>query len=296
MWISQELIDVLNAGKAPLPKAGNGRPFSYSDPLIELLLMMRHLYKLPLRQLIGFAKSFFAPLGLRVGLPNFSTLSRRGERLNIHLDALNPSCGPIHIAIDSTGLKVYAEGEWKVRQHGIGKRRTWRKITFAVDLNTFETHAVVMTENNVHDCVSGIEALNLIEGNVTSVRGDGAYDTEDMRATIQEMGATPVIPPREGAVAHPEQPNLAERNAALQFMTEKMAEGLTLIDARKAWKVSVGYHQRSKVETHMYRFKNTFGDKFQARTFENQGTEILLKTKLLNRLTRIGMPKILKVA
>ena len=75
-----------------------------------------------------------------------------------------------------------------------------------------------------------------------------------------------------------------------------LAKGLPLQDARKAWKQSAGYHKRSLVETHMYRFKNSFWEKLQSRHFENQAKEVFLKTKLLNRMTAIGMPEIKKVA
>ena len=139
LWIHEDLIKDLNDGKVQPPEGGNGRPFEFPDALIELLLMVRTVYKFPLRQTIGLAKDLFPAMGLnmeKVGIPHFSTLSRRAHTLKVALDPI-ASKGPLNLALDSTGLKVYGEGEWKVRQHGVGKRRTWRKIHFAVDIDSF---------------------------------------------------------------------------------------------------------------------------------------------------------------
>lgn len=296
LWIDEDLISDLNAGRVHLPVGENGRPFEFPDVLIELLLMIRTVYKMPLRQTVGLAKSLFPHMGLeKVGLPHFSTLSRRAHKLEISLDPIS-SKGPLHLALDSTGLKVYGEGEWKVRQHGVGKRRTWRKVHFAIDTKTFKVHAVVISTNEMHDSHAGEKLLDLVGEDIECVLGDGAYDTKSMRKKVKERGAVPIIPPREDAIIHPKDPHLKERNEALQFIKEDLDKGLSLQDARKAWKKSAGYHQRSLVETHMYRFKNAFSEKLQSRLFENQAAEIFLKTKLLNRMTAIGMPEIKKVA
>lgn len=296
LWIDEDLISDLNAGRVQLPVGGNGRPFEFPDVLIELLLMIRTVYKMPLRQTVGLAKSLFLHMGLgKVGLPHFSTLSRRAHKLEISLDPIF-SKGALHLAIDSTGLKVYGEGEWKVRQHGVGKRRTWRKVHFAINTETFKVHGVVVSTNEMHDSHAGEKLLDLVGEDIECVLGDGAYDIKSMRKKVKERGAVPIIPPREDAIIHPKDPHLKERNEALQFIKEGLDKGLSLKDARKAWKKATGYHQRSLVETHMYRFKNAFSDKLQSRLFENQAAEIFLKTKLLNRMTAIGMPEIKKVA
>ena len=298
LWVDEDLIKDLNNGKVLPPEGGNGRPFEFPDALIQLLLMARTVYKFPLRQTIGLAKDLFPVMGLdveKVGIPHFSTLSRRAGTLKVALDPI-ASKGPLNLALDSTGLKVYGEGEWKVRQHGVGKRRTWRKIHFAIDTNTFMVHAVVVSTNDMHDSHGGTQLIDLVEGDIESARGDGAYDTATMRKKIKERGAVPIIPPREDAKPHPDNPDLKERDEAIQFIEDGLAKGMTLQEARKAWKQSAGYHKRSLVETHMHRFKNAFSDKLQSRRFENQATEVFLKTKLLNRMTAIGMPEIKKVA
>jgi hypothetical protein len=294
LWVDEAYIRQLNENAVKLPPS-KGRPFTFPDGLIELLLMIRHAFHQPLRQTIGFAKSLLPQMGLTIELPHFATLSRRAKTLPVTLD-LPKANGPVHLALDSTGLKVYGEGEWKTRQHGVGKRRTWRKMHVAVDVKTMEVHAVTLSTNDVHDSDKVEEMLDSVTTPIASVRGDGAYDMEKTYACIRQKTAKSTIPPREDAVIHSDNPNLAERNQVLRFINDKMAEGMTKEEARAAWKRESGYHQRSKVETHMFRFKNTFSGRLQARSIERQKTEILLKTKMLNRLTRIGLPKIQKIA
>src|SRR5262249_57535505 len=83
-------------------------------------------------------------------VPSYSTLSRRAAELLIALGAL-PRSTPLHLVIDSSGFKVYGEGEWKVRQHGWSKRRTWRKLHLAVDEATGEIVAAVASEPGTSD-------------------------------------------------------------------------------------------------------------------------------------------------
>ena len=104
-----------------------GAQFVYSDPTIEWILTMRVLLRLPLRQTQGFIQSLLDLMGLAVAVPDYSTLSRRHGSLAVVLPSKRPD-QPMHLVVDSTGLKVYGEGEWKVRQHGWTKRRTWRKL------------------------------------------------------------------------------------------------------------------------------------------------------------------------
>ena len=115
----------------------------------------------------------------------------------------------MHLVIDSTGLKVYGEGEWKQRIHGKQKRRTWRKLHLAVDSDTGLVTAATLTDNTSGDG-SQVEPLleeTLSEGSETKgsettlerVGADGAYDTFDVYDVIGDYGATPVIPPQKNA-------------------------------------------------------------------------------------------------
>ena len=103
-----------------------GAQFVYSDRTIEWMLTMRVLLRLPLRQTQGFIQSLLGLMRLALAVPDYSTLSRRQGPLAVVLPKKRLD-EPMHLVVDSTGLKVYGEGEWKARQHGWTKRRTWRK-------------------------------------------------------------------------------------------------------------------------------------------------------------------------
>src|SRR5262252_8097587 len=122
-----------------------GAQYHYADTAISCVLTLRAVYHLALRAAEGLARSVFALLAVSLPVPSYSTLSRRAAELPVALGAL-PRSTPLHLVIDSSGFKVYGEGEWKVRQHGWSKRRTWRKLHLAVDEATGEIVAAVASE------------------------------------------------------------------------------------------------------------------------------------------------------
>jgi hypothetical protein len=195
----------------------------------------------------------------------------------------------LDLALDSTGLKVYGEGEWKVRKHGASKRRTWRKLHIGIDVQTQEMVSVVLSGNNASDGAVGRE---IVKGKkIKSFRGDGGYDDLGLR---QELGAEveQIVPPpknaviREGRAKKPLPPYLHQRNEAVAAIKEK---------GRKEWKKERGYHKRSLNEVAMFRYKTTFTDRMQGRKIENQSKEVEIKCFILNKHLRQGMPQSYKV-
>lgn len=230
-----------------------GRPLIYSDRVIQMLLTLKSVYRLPLRALQGFATSL-QYLGMpELLVPNYSTLSRRAKSLQVTLPVLRNPGEAVHLLVDSTGLKLFGEGEWKVRKHGYSKRRSWRKVHLALDAKTRQVCAVLMTHRNVDDASILPELLELLEQlplgtKVDIVGGDGAYDTKVARAAIAEYGALASIPPVEGAVHWPsDQAGALERNAAIDHIAQS---------GKQDWKNKTGYHCRSLVENLMYRLKH----------------------------------------
>jgi hypothetical protein len=260
---------------------GRGLSKTFSDAALQVCLMLRLVYKLPLRGLEGFVNSLFELLRLPLKSPDFSVFSKRGRHLRVLLPRQLPA-GPLHIVVDSTGLKVFGEGEWKVRQHGVGKRRTWRKLHLGVDAVTLEVVAVELTEAGVADpdvlpaLLAQVEDEDAVIGQVS---GDGAYDTRGCYDAIAERQAQPCIPPRETAVpweeSHP-------RTAAVTACREL---------GRATWKQAVGYHRRSVVETAMYRYKQLIGPHLRARLVSTQQCEAYVAVAVLNRMNRLGMPE-----
>jgi len=202
--------------------------------------------------------------------------------------------------VDSTGLKIYGEGEWKVRQHGWSKRRRWLKLHLAIDAKTQEPVATVVSSDDVSDDEAFSYVLDEIEAQLASVGGDGAYDKARVREKIEQRGAEPRIPPRRGARVQSEKSGatdarrraLDKRDAAIRRIEQLQREKTNgdLGEARKIWKQETGYHQRSKAETAMYRYKTIFGGAVRARKFENQTKEICINVAALAKMTRLGIP------
>lgn len=193
--------------------------------------------------------------------------------------------------MDSTGLKVYGEGEWKVRKHGAGKHRTWRKLHLGVDEETGYIHAEALTENGKGDGdgQQTKDLLDQVKVKVDRFSGDGAYDTRDVWAELKERKIEGIIPPQKNAVYWTDgDGNLLDiqRNHILEIIDQI---------GRKEWKEQSDYHRRSKSETAMMRFKLIMGSTLYSRIFEKQKTETSIKIKCLNKMTRIGMPISVKV-
>jgi len=279
LWVHEDVLRAWKAApEAVRPRGGQKR---YSDGAIECLLMVKGVYHLAYRQTEGFAGSLSKLLGVALPIPDYSTLNRRAKTLKVDL----PRCekGPIHAVLDSTGLKVYGEGEWKVRQHGYSKRRTWRKLHLSVDEATGEIEAELLTGAGVDDAEAAGGLLKQTQAEIQQLSGDGAYDKEKVYKAAAAKGVSKItIPPRRDAVLWEEHgPDPHPRNENLRRIWEC---------GRKEWKEESGYHRRSLAETAMFRFKTIFGDHLNAREAKRQKTEARVKCAALNRMTRLGMP------
>jgi hypothetical protein len=214
--------------------------------------------------------------------PDYSTMSRREKRLTVEIKA-RPSRGGLHLLVDSTGIKMLSDGEWKTRKHGAEYRRQWRKVHLGIDAETLEIRAIEVTDNGVGDAPMLPELLRQIpaEEEVLSVSGDGAYDTQGCHNAIAERGAEAVIPTRKNAQPwKAKRPGAATRNETLRA-TNRLG--------RAIWKQWSGYHRRSLVETKMRCFK-LLGERVMARTFERQVVELQVRAAVLNRFTHLGTP------
>jgi hypothetical protein len=261
----------------PAPTGKRGAPFQYSDTAIQALLTLKAVFDLPYRMVEGLAGSIVQWMGVALSIPDHTLMSRRAKTLSVMIPRRSRS-GPIDVVVDSTGLKVYGEGEWKVRQHGAGKRRTWRKVHLAIDADVKDVLAVEVTTEQWTDSEVFAGLLEQMDDPIGHVRGDGAYDTHDVYTAAGERGAEVTIPPRANAVPWtPDHP----RTQALAAIA---AQGLP------AWKQAVGYHRRSLAENAMYRFKQLLGDRLASRLFETQVTEVQVRVAALNVMTYLGMP------
>lgn len=133
-----------------LPTGRRGRRQSYSAAAIQTCLTLKVLFGFALRQTTGFVESLLRLAGLAWSVPDFSTLSRRQKSLTVDIP-YHSSDGPLHLLIDSTGIKVEGEGEWHTRKHGASKHRIWRKLHIGIDESSLEIRAVEITGHDVGD-------------------------------------------------------------------------------------------------------------------------------------------------
>ena len=172
----------------------------YADLAIETALTFRKLFRLPLRQTEGFVQSLLGMMGLPLNAPDHTTFSRRQKGLAVNLP-VHPSDRPRHLMVDSTGLKLYGEGEWKTRQHGWTKRRTWRKLHLGIDADTGEVVAQTLTQAATDDASQVKPMLVQTPGEIARLYGDGAYDRWKVHYPLayppeQDTSIESVIPPR----------------------------------------------------------------------------------------------------
>ncbi len=279
-WLSP---DVLLNWKRTETSGKRGASQTYSDLAIASFETVKSVYRLAGRQTQGFIESIFGLSGIVLEVPDHSTIPWRKGGLEIPLPVV-PKTGALHVVIDSTGIKVYGEGEWKTRQHGVSKRRTWLKLHLSVDETTGEILSAAVTGNDVHDGEMFEDLLDGIEDELEQVSADGAYDQKHCYDKLMERKARAGIPPRKNAKlwkhgnskgpAHPRDANLREIR----------------IKGRKKWKQESNYHRRSIAETTMSRVKAIFGGVVRSRSFPNQATELLLQCAALNRMIQVAKP------
>jgi len=197
LWFDLEDIQKWYASNDNLTGSGSTR--TYSDWAIEMLHVFRFIFNMPLRAVAGFAESLFELMKIDLIVPHYSTLCRRLGHLSIELVNTLSRNEAIHLPLDSTGLKVYGEGEWKVRQHGYTKRRTWRKVHIAIDVNSQQIMNVVVSTNDFKDNEVIGKLLNGIEQPIGAIYADGAYDANNVYAACDKEEAKAVIPPRKDA-------------------------------------------------------------------------------------------------
>jgi transposase len=281
VWFTEEAVA---AWHAPATGARGVQPI-YSAIAIETGLALRLVFHQPLRQTEGLLRSIADVLGISISIPDHTTLSRRAGGPTIsprHIDRAEP----MHLLVDSTGLKIYGEGEWLDQKHGIRSHRRWRKLHLGMNADTHEIVAVELTPDDVGDVSEIPHLLNQIEADVASMTADGAYDGEAVYDAVAERhpDASVIIPPRVTAVAS----GMTSAQRGIHITTiERLG--------RIGWQRRSGYNRRSLIETAMFRYKTIVGRRLRARILRNQRNEAQIGCNILNRVTGLGMPASVRV-
>jgi Transposase DDE domain len=281
VWFTPEAVAAWHSS----PTGKRGRARYYSDLAIETGHLLRLAFGRPWRQTEGLLRSIATLLGVSLTIPDHTTFSRRSPGLSLTTPR-PPTAEPVHVVIDSTGLKIYGAGEWQREKHGQHGRRTWRKLHLAVNPDSGEILASELTTNEVGDPSIVGPLLDQIPGSIASVTADGAYDGEPVYRTIARRQPQPspavIIPPRITAVlssAAGTVPSLRDQH--VQMIQEKGHLG---------WQKAVGYGKRALVETAMFRYKTLIGPRLHARTLAAQKSEARIACSVINRMTQLGMP------
>jgi hypothetical protein len=298
VWLSPEVAKQWYA-QSKCRKRGSS--FTYSHEAIKVCLTLRALFNLSLRATEGLISSLIKRLGLPLTCPSYSQVCRRAEAFGKLALPRVQKGEALYMLIDSTGLKVYGEGEWHVKMHKASKCRTWRKLHVAVDPVTQELLGAELTDSSCRDSAALPPLLKEIKDPLERVWADGAYDCRAVYEALYERGIWPVIPPRQGAqpsyAYHTQRylgrrrliltdPALFQRDQAIYFIDQFLDKK----EGRRLWKKVSGYGLRSLVETAIMRFKRTFTDKLRSRKLSTQQAEIKIKAAILNRMLQIGFP------
>jgi hypothetical protein len=284
MWFTEEAIAAWRAE----PRTTRGGQPHYSTLAITTALTLRAAFRLALRQTEGLIGSIIRLLGLNLAIPDHSTLSRRAETLEVTRPQSNGE--PVHLLVDSTGLKLCGAGEWLVEKHGTSRRRSWRKLHIGVDADTGQIVAAQLTTNDVDDGSQVGPLLGQVVGPIASLTGDGAYDQEGVSISVAERHpeAVVIVPPRSTAVpSETAATEPTQRDCHLQLIATK---------GRMGWQKVSGYNKRARVEAAIGRFKRVIGDGLRSRTSRRQATEVDIAVRALNRMLEFGRPSYVPTA
>jgi Transposase DDE domain len=284
VWFTDDAFAAWRAEPRTTP---GGQPH-YSALAIMTALTMRAVFRLAYRQTEGLIGSVNALLGLDLAVPDHSTMGRRSQTLE--LPPLRRSgTGPLHLLVDSTGLKLGGAGEWLVEKHGTSRRRSWRKLHIGIDAASGEIVAIELTRKDIDDAARTDTLLNQLGDPIASFTADGAYDQDKVYQAVagRHPDAAVIIPPRSTAVLSASAETAPiRRDSHIQEITEH---------GRMGWQKSSGYNLRAKVEAAIGRYKRVIDDALRSRTDQNEATEVAIAAVALNRMLEFARPKYVRI-
>ena len=292
VWFTEEAVAAWEAEPRTTP---GGQPH-YSSLAITTALTLKAVFRLALRQTEGLIGSILRLLGLDLSVPDHTTLSRRAETLEVPRPRSDSRTEagrdpePVHLLVDSTGLKLCGAGEWLVEKHGTRTRRAWRKMHLGVDAETGRIVAATLTDRDVDDASQVGPLLDQVDGQIASFTGDGAYDQDGVYTSVAERhpAAAIIVPPRATAVpSRTAETAPTQRDRHLDLIAEK---------GRMGWQKASGYNWRARAEATIGRFKRVIGDGLRSHTEERRATEMDVAVHVLNRMLELGRPESVRIA
>ena len=256
------------------------------------------MFRLALRQTEGLTGSIVGLLGLELAVPDHSTLSRRAKALEVPCPKPSRNGGPLHLLVDSTGLRLCGAGEWLLEKHGTKTRRSWRKLHIGLDAETGQIVAASLTAKEVDDGAAVGPLLDQVTGTVAWFTGDGGYDQDSVSAAVARRcpKAAIIVPPRSTAVPSEEAATAPPpRDRHLQHVEPRGSPDIAK-HGRMAWRKASGYTTRARAEAAIGRFKQVVGDGLRSRTDEPRAAEVDVAVHALNRMSELGRPTYVRTA
>lgn len=276
LWIATDAIDAWK----PAPSGRRGGQRKFSDHAIGTALILRLVFKLPLRQAEGFLRSVLSLMGVDLEAPDHTTVSRRSQHLNVGLHFV-PIEDPIHLIVDSTGLSIVGEGEWAAAKHGGHGKRGWKKLHLGVDRSGVIVVGA-LTDGNADDAKTAQRLIDQVHGDIASFTADAAYDTNAIYDTAAVRDAEVVIPPAKSSTR-------SRRRKSRSSARDRTIMSVKEV-GRRRWKKEPGYHRQARVENTFFRYKAIIGDRLVARHPKSQAVEALISCNILNRMITLGRP------
>lgn len=270
LWVRTEVLEQWK----PAQKKKNGHPFNYSDELIKTMSFIRFKFRISLRETEGFFQSLMTVAKRFCKIPCYTQICRRMKALSLPTKLLEKK-NVTDIALDTTGLKVFGEGEWRAERYG-GKKG-WKKLHLALDPDSGKLILAEITDEYVHDTTYVEQALKAANGRKGKILIDGIADSGKCYQLAKKYNKTLLTPPKRGAVLRGE-PEYEARNDALRIIKGLGDDEL----ARSIWSKIVGYNRRVVAESAIARWKKLYGGDLKSRCGERKKVEVKLKAMMIN--------------
>ena len=285
LWLSDDVIKAWYETKNKKSRQ-QGRQFKYSNTAIQAAHMIKMLFRLPYRALTGFLKSIMLLMDAPLDVPDYTRICRRAHELELSKFKETPKGEHVNIVVDSTGLKIFGQGEWSEEKHGKRNMSEWRKLHLVIDRDSQEIIAQELTDNITSDESQFKPLVDEIDGDIDSVSADGGYDSCNVYQAIEDRAPNAVvaIPPNARAATSTE--STAARKHNIAFINEYGGQ---------RWQDYSDYNYRALVETVMHRYKKIIGNTMFSRKFGMQKIEARTACHVLNKMASLGMPASVKI-
>jgi len=271
-WITKKSLKFWKATR----KIKIGRPFTYSDEAIRAMLIVRFKYQLSLRELEGLFQFLAKLLGIPQ-IPSYTQVCRRMRSVELPENLIDRK-GVTDLVFDTTGLKIYGEGEWCAKRYG-GKSK-WVKLHIGIEQKSGKLAFAEVSQEHTHDTALIEKALKRCNRRKGKVLFDGIADSKRCYETCRRYNKELLTPPNRKAVLRKE-PEYCLRNDALRVIKGLGGDEL----ARTIWAKLTGYSRRSEIESTIARWKKLLGEGLKSKTLERIKKEVMIKGMVLNKMT-----------